>query len=103
MRLDWSDTARANLRALSHYIALDNPVAAEETVKRIIAAAGRLSRFPNSGRPGRTTGTRELIVSGSPYILPYRITRDAVVIVAVIHSAREPKGEPPMGHPWAVQ
>jgi toxin ParE1/3/4 len=55
---------------------------------RIRAAASRLIDFPNSGRPGRVAGTRELVVPGAPYILPYRIDGDAVRILRVIHAAR---------------
>jgi toxin ParE1/3/4 len=40
------------------------------------------------GRPGRVAGTRELVVSGTPYIIPYRVAGTYVDILAVFHAAQ---------------
>jgi toxin ParE1/3/4 len=40
------------------------------------------------GRQGRIDGTRELVIHGLPYIIPYRVRRGRVEILAVIHAAR---------------
>jgi toxin ParE1/3/4 len=49
------------------------------------------------GRPGRWPGTRELIIPGTPYIVPYRVKGPVVEILRVFHGARrwpdEPVGE----------
>jgi toxin ParE1/3/4 len=39
------------------------------------------------GRRGRVAGTRELIVSDTPYIIPYRVRANAVEILRVFHAA----------------
>jgi plasmid stabilization system protein ParE len=39
------------------------------------------------GRPGRVAGTRELIVSGLPYILPYVESAGVVTILRVMHTS----------------
>lgn len=70
------------------HLEADNPNAAAIVDSRIVAATERLIDFPNSGRQGRVAGTRELVVRGAPYILPYRIDGDAVRILRVIHAAR---------------
>jgi toxin ParE1/3/4 len=58
-------------------------------VTRLVGRAERqLLRLPESGRPGRIAKTRELVVSGAPYILPYRIIGDTVQILRVYHPAR---------------
>lgn len=41
------------------------------------------------GRPGRISGTRELVVTKFPYILPYRVRNNAVEILRVFHTARK--------------
>jgi toxin ParE1/3/4 len=41
------------------------------------------------GRLGRVPGTRELVIPETPFILPYRIQRDSIEILAVIHGARK--------------
>ena len=33
-------------------------------------------------------GTRELIVAGTPYVIPYRVVGDDVEVLAVFHGAR---------------
>jgi toxin ParE1/3/4 len=55
-------------------------------VGRILIAASGLIVFPESGRPGRLPGTRELIVGRTPYLVAYRIEGDTVEILRVIHS-----------------
>jgi addiction module RelE/StbE family toxin len=80
--------AMADLDDIFDYIEADDPRAAAVTNERIEAATTRLIDYPNSGRPGRVEGTRELVVRGAPYVLPYRIDGDAVQILRVLHAAR---------------
>ena len=86
MIIRWSETAIANLEQLRDYIADRNLEAAQAAAQRIIAAVAALERFPNMGRIGRAPDTRELIVPGSPFIIPYRVTDDRVVVLAVIRA-----------------
>jgi toxin ParE1/3/4 len=58
-------------------------------VQRIRKAAKALCQRPSLGRPGRVLGTRELVVSGTPYILPYRVDDDGVEVLRVYHAARQ--------------
>jgi toxin ParE1/3/4 len=69
-------------------IATDNPAAAPRVIERIRTAVERLREFPAIGRPGRVEGTRELIVTGTPYIVPYRVKGEIVQIITVLHSAQ---------------
>ncbi len=85
----WSPTARAHLRHAETFIAEDNPRAAAKTAERILDAVERLRDFPASGRPGKLPHTRELVVTGTPFILPYRVKGEAVEILGVIHGARK--------------
>ena len=81
------DPSRAlrDLASLRAYIAQDRAVAAERQVERILAAAVKLAQFPESGRPGRRAGTRELVVNQTPYLLPYRVRGDLVEVLRVLH------------------
>jgi plasmid stabilization system protein ParE len=47
------------------------------------------------GRPGRIEGTRELVISRTPYIAAYRIGGDTVRILRVLHGAQQWPGEMP--------
>ena len=88
MRIRWTGSALADLEAIGDFIALDNAVAAQRMVVGLVASVDALRDHPNLGRPGRLTGTRELVVSGTPYVVPYRVQGDDVQILAVFHGAR---------------
>jgi toxin ParE1/3/4 len=89
VRVNWLRAARANLIAASEYIAQDNPDGSARTVAAIVKAVETLKRFPAIGRPGRVPGTRELVVSGTPYIVPYRVRGDLVEVLRVFHASRK--------------
>jgi len=89
VRVKWLHTALANLDAEAEFIARENPAAAGRVVAAINRAVERLRRYPALGRPGRVIGTRELIVPGTPYIVPYRVRNDAVEVLRVFHAARQ--------------
>jgi addiction module RelE/StbE family toxin len=88
LRIHWTRPALADLEAIGDFIARDNLVAAEQIVVRLVASVDALRDHPSLGRPGRLTGTRELVVTGLPYIVPYRVLGDDVQILAVFHGAR---------------
>lgn len=89
MRIVWTPRAQRNLRDAARYLTQFNPGAALATVHLIRAAPRQLVHHPASGRPGRVEGTRELVIAGSSYILPYRVTHDSVEILAVLHTSRQ--------------
>ncbi len=89
MRVKWLRAALINLDDEANYIAQENPKVASEFVAHVCESISRLSEYPNLGRPGRVFGTRELVVSGYPYIIPYCVKNDIVVILRVFHSARK--------------
>jgi plasmid stabilization system protein ParE len=41
------------------------------------------------GRNGRIMGTRELVITALPYIIPYRVTASSVDIITVMHAAQK--------------
>lgn len=89
MRLVFSHAARADLAAIVRHIASDNPRAARTVRRTIESASLRLKTFPRSGRLGHREGTRELIVPDAPYMLVYEVADDTLVVLAVLHGARD--------------
>ena len=89
MEIIWRGVALNGLERARAYIERDNPAAAQRVYARILAAVRSLAEMPNMGRPGRVEDTRELVVSGTPYIVAYTVIRSQVVIVAVQHGAQE--------------
>ena len=89
MKLTWSAFAWSDRDAIFTYVEADNPAAAVLIDERIAAAARRLLDFPASGRVGRISGTRELVINGTPYIAAYAVAETAVRILRVLHGAQE--------------
>jgi toxin ParE1/3/4 len=81
----WSPRAVGHLAHLRSHIARDNPSAANRIAGALLDAVERLAELPNVGRPGRVAGTRELIVPGTPYVIPYRVRGDRLEVIAVFH------------------
>lgn len=89
MRVRWTAPAHRDLETIGDGIARDSPVAAEKLITRIFDQTDALATFPNMGRAGRVPGTRELVISDTPFIAPYRVRGDCVEVLAVFHGARK--------------
>jgi toxin ParE1/3/4 len=85
----WSPRAIEHLAHLRAYIARDNPRAANRIASALLEVVDRLAEMPNLGRPGRVTGTRELVVPGTPYVIPYRLRGDRLEVIAVLHARQK--------------
>ena len=88
MRVRCLRTALRNLDEEASFIAVDDSVAARLVVERVLEAVAQLAEQPGLGRPGRVHGTRELVVSKTRYIVPYRVRGDTVEILRVFHTSR---------------
>ena len=88
MKVRWSRPAAGDLEQIGDYIAADNPLVSAQTVRKILDQAELLAENPHLGRAGRVAGSRELVITGPPYIVVYRVVADTVEILAVFHGAR---------------
>ena len=88
MRLRWTPLAAGQLESAHEYVARENPSVADDTVERILSAVEVLERYPQIGRKGRVTRTRELVVTGTPFLVTYRVKADQIEILSVLHGAR---------------
>ncbi len=88
--IQWTEQAIRQLDQARDYIALSNSeeVAARITAQ-IVTAIQQLTAFPMSGRSGRVPGTRELVISNTPFIAAYAIDHDRIVILALYHGAQQ--------------
>ncbi|MGH9740864.1 MAG: type II toxin-antitoxin system RelE/ParE family toxin [Candidatus Acidiferrum sp.] len=89
MRVIWTEAAINHLIEVRDYVARDKPEAARQLAQKIRKSIARLALLPHLGRAGREPETRELIIGGTPYIVCYQVHRERLIILAIIHSARE--------------
>ncbi|MEP6880031.1 MAG: type II toxin-antitoxin system RelE/ParE family toxin [Nitrosospira sp.] len=89
MRIIWSQQARLDLQQIYGHILPDSPKAARQLHERIRECILPSAETPQIGRPGRVPGTREMVISGTCYIVPYRIVGNTLQILRVYHTARQ--------------
>jgi toxin ParE1/3/4 len=87
MTITWAPEAKRQVRDIWHYIALDDPQAADRMVARLVAVVEKLKHFPHLGRLGREH-SRELAVTGTAFIVVYRVEAEEVRIGTVLHGAQ---------------
>ena len=88
MRLVWTRLASTDRKEIREYIAQDNPAAALALDELLSEKSFHLVDHPDLGRPGRVTGTRELVAHQN-YILVYDTAGDLVRVLRVLHAARQ--------------
>lgn len=89
MNIVFTVSSQEDLRAIKKYICCDNFSAAQEVVKHILGCIENLKDNPSIGKAGRVLGTRELIISKYPYIVPYQVRDNNVYILRVLHTSRK--------------
>jgi toxin ParE1/3/4 len=88
LKIRWLKLAAQDLEQAEAYIAQDSPASDVRVVLRIIEAVEVLAVQPGIGRIGRVEGTRELVVTGTPFIVPYRQKNNYIEILRVYHHSR---------------
>ncbi len=88
--IEWTEQAARQLDQAHDYVALSNSeeVAARITMQ-IVNTVQQLETFPMSGRTSRVRGTRELVVTNTPFIAAYAIQNARIVILAIYHGAQQ--------------
>ena len=85
----WSEPALSDLDAIADYIALEDPVAASELVKRVFGHVEQLADHPESGsRPQELGRSRYRQVVEPPCRVFYRYDGHKVFILYVMRAER---------------
>jgi len=84
----WTKPALAQLDAAFEFVAAENLNAAKRQDETIVRAIQQLASFPELGRVGRVSGTRELVIAGTQYIAAYRLRAGAIRVLAILHGAQ---------------
>ncbi len=94
MRIRTLSAALRDLDDIEEYIAKDNPIAARPVGRRIAEHIHKPNAIPYLGRPGTAAGTRILVVPRLPYVVIYEIVENEIVILGVMHGARNWQANP---------
>jgi toxin ParE1/3/4 len=90
MQVQWTESAWQDLEALVVFIARDSVRYADDVADAVVARITDLRTFPTQGRVVPEFGSpavRE--VFHHPYRIIYRCDAERIVIIAIIHGARD--------------
>jgi len=88
MHLRWTDSAVRDLTHICDYIQEHRSEPLPVVLLFLCTAeSNRQPSFPSAGEQVEKPDTREPVFSGLPYLSVYRIHRDTVEIVRILHGA----------------
>ena len=89
-KVEFSQKAFKDLESIKEYIYENNEVAAQKVVSYIIERIETvIAGNPSVGRAGRVLGTRELVLTKYPYLIPYFVKNNVVYIIRILHTSRK--------------
>jgi toxin ParE1/3/4 len=91
MKIIWAPRARRQLEHAIDYIARNNPEAAWRIRDRIVERASQIAAFDDIGPAGKLPGTRDLTITGTEYVLVYRVLDEVIEVAAVWHGKQSRK------------
>lgn len=84
VKVRWKPSAIRDVQAHVEYLDQFNPLAASDLTITLFTVGDSLATMPNRGRPGRISGTRELLAV-APYVIVYEVGQNEVMILHVWH------------------
>ena len=90
MQIVWLPRAVENLEEIRSYIAGERPASAKKVAQKIKQTVAMLEDQPQLGKPSLLDGFRELQVAGLPFVIPYKVMGNKLVIVRVFHNKQKP-------------
>lgn len=86
LNVRWLEKAAEEFDSTVEYLAERNPDAAKKLAKAVLDAVDLLAKQPHLSREGRVLGTREFVVKGYPYLIPFRVINGELQILRVFHT-----------------
>jgi len=90
MVIRWTEPAVADITNLCNYTRDHFGTAqARRTALTILDAVESLKPFPNRGRVGRKSGTREMVIPNFPFLVIYSVREEGIEIARILHGAQK--------------
>lgn len=88
MFVKWLRPAQKDMQALVDWYTAQAPEYLPDVAQKIWDSANSLTQFPEKGRIGFVSGSRELLVPRLPYMLVYTIQNNTVYILRLLHQSQ---------------
>ena len=90
MRVLWTEPAIHDFTGICDYLKEHgSPELSRRIALSIYERVALLAKYPEFGRTGRVTDTRELVFAGLPYLAVYRVKEGQVEILRILHGAQD--------------
>lgn len=89
VKVVWTRRALAHLRTELEYYGKIHAKLARELIQLVEEAIEKIALTPGVGRPGKSLGSREFVLSQYPHIIAYRERNNILEILAFIHQKRK--------------
>jgi toxin ParE1/3/4 len=86
MGVVWLHEAVENLKQIRIYISKDKPQSAKKVAQKIKKTIFLIKDNPSIGMPSLLSGFREMQVAGLPYVIPYKVSDNKIIIVRIFHN-----------------
>lgn len=85
-----TDKAQSDLDSIhEHYQSAIGAEGADAVISAILETLRQLQRFPGSGRPSVVPDIRELVLTRSPFVAPYRLMHGQLQVLRILHQRTE--------------
>jgi toxin ParE1/3/4 len=88
----WAKSAQDDLARIAHYYQAVDPTLPVGMIERIVKATHILAELPQAGQGTAKAGRRRWRVPRTDYVLFYRVERDQILVLRVLHGARQLAG-----------
>ena len=77
-----------DIKRIDIFVRAESPKAADRNNVKFAEAFELIGEYPHIGHKSEHGTTREWVVTGLPYIIPYKIIGDSIEILRVFHTSR---------------
>ena len=89
MWVNWTKSALKDIENEANYLNKISPSIEDNFLKDVERGINLIKKYPESGRIGRVSETRELILKKFQYILVYLIKESCLDIIRLLHTSRK--------------
>jgi toxin ParE1/3/4 len=89
LQIRWLPFAAKDIEHIEKHLKDKTELGLKNVISEIFLSINRLKSSPGIGRPGRVTGTKELILKNYPYTIPYRVNGDFIEILRIFHQRKK--------------
>ena len=90
MEVFWLPIALENLKEIERYILQNDPGSVKKVAQKIKNTVLLIKEHSFIGKPSLVDGFREIKVANLPFVIPYKVVENKIIIVRIFHTRQKP-------------